>query len=935
MMKKKSPGASVPEGVQVIAESPQWFHKISVVAVATAMSLLSLDASALALGRVTVLSALGEPLRAEIDIPDINPDEAASLRAGVASPDAFKAAGLEYNPAMTGLQVSLQRRADGRQYLRLSSDRVVNDPFVDLILEANWASGRIVRDYTMLFDPPNLRQATPAPIAPQVSAAAAPAPAVAARREPTAPAPAAPAPAAAASKPAPAPKPEKPAPAAAPVRASAPATSESKVAVKPGETAGKIAATVKPANVSLDQMLVALLRANPDSFIDGNINRLKAGAVLDVPGSEQVASINAAEATQTVIAQSRDFNEFRRSLAEGAAPAKVASADRQAKGKVEAKVEDKKPASTAADKLTLSKGAAQGKAADDAVKNAQAKEAATRLAELSKNINDLNKLTGAAAASSAAKPASAAVAVPVATPASKPASTAVTLPAPVASAAKPAASVPAPVASAAASSNARPASVAAPAAASAPVPAPKPSAPKPAAKAPPPPPPEPTLVEQLLDNPLIPAGVAALIAALAGFGFYRLRQRKKSSHVDSSFLESRLQPDSFFGASGGQKIDTAEAASTGSSMVYSPSQLDAAGDVDPVAEADVYLAYGRDLQAEEILKEALRTNPSRVAIHAKLLEIYAKRRDVKAFEALATEAYGLTQGKGPEWEHICDLGRELDSANQLYQPGGEPAYTYVDSDVGALPNQGGASADFAATNVTKARADLVPPGSLDLDLDLDFSLDDEPAGETQQAASPASMLGTVPVNLADMPAAELPPEPQASAEPSLDLEFSTDLDLSAESGVEASPSLVASLDANEPTVSIQAPSVLEFDLDTPAPAPAPEPEPSRPTKVSPPSTLDGGMLEFDLDSISLDLGEPATQSAPPPEFNLSTENAGDEPVSEHGMESSDPLATKLALAEEFHAIGDSDGARSLVEEVLQEATGALKAKAERFLAELG
>ena len=137
-----------------------------------------------------------------------------------------------------------------------------------------------------------------------------------------------------------------------------------------------------------------------------------------------------------------------------------------------------------------------------------------------------------------------------------------------------------------------------------------------------------------------------LLALLAGLGIYGMRRRKKGAGVDSSFLESRLQPDSFFGSSGGQRIDTSEAAASGSSMVYSPSQLDAAGDVDPVAEADVYLAYGRDLQAEEILKEAMRSTPTRVAIHNKLLEIYAKRRDAKAFEVVATEAFGLTQGDG-------------------------------------------------------------------------------------------------------------------------------------------------------------------------------------------------------------------------------------------------------------------------------------------------
>ena len=84
-----------------------------------------------------------------------------------------------------------------------------------------------------------------------------------------------------------------------------------------GDTAGKIAAANKPANVSLDQMLVAMLHANPEAFIGGNVNRLKAGAVLEMPSAEQAGQESAGEARQTVIAQSRDFNEFRRRLAEG------------------------------------------------------------------------------------------------------------------------------------------------------------------------------------------------------------------------------------------------------------------------------------------------------------------------------------------------------------------------------------------------------------------------------------------------------------------------------------------------------------------------------------------------------------------------------------------------------------------------------------------
>jgi pilus assembly protein FimV len=243
-------------------EKPQW--RATALAVATAVLLgVSTGASALALGPITVQSALGEPLRAEIDVPDINADELSSLRAGVATPAAFRTAGLEYNAALSGIKITLERRGNGRYFLRLTSDRAVTDPFLDLILETSWSSGRIVRDYTMLFDPPNLRQGAPlaakaAPVAPAPRVAATPAPAAPSAAAPAARTPAAPPAAATAS-----------ATPATPRQATAakPAGDAKQVTVQSGDTAGKIAAAHKPANISLDQMLVAMLRANPDAFI--------------------------------------------------------------------------------------------------------------------------------------------------------------------------------------------------------------------------------------------------------------------------------------------------------------------------------------------------------------------------------------------------------------------------------------------------------------------------------------------------------------------------------------------------------------------------------------------------------------------------------------------------------------------------------------------
>ena len=391
--------------------------------------------------------------------------------------------------------------------------------------------------------------------------------------------------------------------------------------------------------------------------------------------------------------------------------------------------------------------------------------------------------------------------------------------------------------------------------------------------------PESTLLSEILGNPLAPVAAGALVALLAGFGFYRARQRKKSGQVDSSFLESRLQPDSFFGASGGQRVDTNEAAATGSSMVYSPSQLDAAGDVDPVAEADVYLAYGRDLQAEEILKEAMRTNPSRVAIHSKLLEIYAKRRDVKAFEVVAGEAYNLTGGAGVEWEQITELGRELDPTNQLYQPGGQPA-----AKPGAKPITAAVAAGLGASTMpASGHPELGDAGPLDLDLDLDFSNSRSPADDLPNAS-----MQTAPYRVPEPPVFTPPPSLPTSPAPLADLDFKPS----------GPPSGYGTIDVSVP------------DL--------PGSEPLEAESTHSPS--DSGMLEFDLGSLSLDL--PSTTDG--------RAGSGLEPLN-----TDDPLATKLALAEEFLAIGDDDGARALVEEVVSEASGGLKSKAEKLLAEIG
>ncbi|MFN3377438.1 MAG: FimV/HubP family polar landmark protein [Burkholderiaceae bacterium] len=858
----------------------RWKFSVLAAAAVASAGFYSGDAAALALGRITVQSALGEPLRAEIDVPQITAAEADTLKVAPAAPEVFKAQGMDYSSALNGLQVQLQRRADGTAFLRLSSDRPVNEPFVDFVLEANWGTGRITRSYTMLFDPPALRRPAPAVTA----AAQLPSPSA-----PTVVAPppvrAEPAPAAARS------------PAAPRASAPAPQAPAGGVVVQAGDTAGKLANIYRPTGVSLDQMLVAMLRANPDAFIRGNVHRLKAGAVLQMPDESAAQATSAPEARQILAAQSRDFNAFRRNLAGAAPTPEVAGADRSAAGKVQARVEDRKPATVAPDRLTLSKGAVQGQKTpeDQIAKDKQAQDNASRMAELSKNISDLNKLGAASAPAgtpaAASAPAAPGIAAPVAVATPAAASAPASTPAPAVEASAPVVSAPENPASVPAETASAPAAEAAPAAAA---PAAAASVPAQPPVAPPAPVEDPSFLDTLMEDPMVLGGLGLALLALIGYGGYRVVQRRRAgAGVDSSFMESRIQPDSFFGSSGGQRVDTSGSdMTTGSSMAYSPSQLDVGGDVDPVAEADVYLAYGRDLQAEEILKEAVRHNPARVSIHVKLAEIYAKRQDRKALEVVAGEVFKLTQGEGPDWARVAELGRDIDSGNALYQPGGRPG-------MGVAAVAGAATAAAAAAVTPPVEA--LPP---DLDLDLDLELPNDAQSDPAPAPAPSSFAAA-----AAAAANALPPEP------SLDLNL-------------------PSLDSASAPASTE-PADLAGRMQAAADELSMAPSGPVPLQADPP---DSAPMEFDLGDLSLDLN---SARAPMPTVPSALNSAATEPALDADSDddaeatSEDPLATKLALAEEFNAIGDTDGARTLVEEVVAEATGALRTRAQRLLSELG
>ena len=343
-----------------------------------------------------------------------------------------------------------------------------------------------------------------------------------------------------------------------------------------------------------------------------------------------------------------------------------------------------------------------------------------------------------------------------------------------------------------------------------------------------------------------------------------------------------MQPDSFFGASGGQRVDTRDGGnSNASSMGYSLSQLDAIGDVDPVAEADVYLAYGRDLQAEEILKEAMRATPDRLAVRTKLLEVYAKRRDTKGFELLATQLYALTKGAGADWSQAQALGQQIDPDNQLYQPGGHPEEIILDGERVVVEPLSATTQPHSIQSVpTEVMADSELPQLADLDLDLNLDLPDDGASARAMEATQPMTPGALRPNDLSLDFDDEPTTPVRRAQPAKPL-VAPDLDLDS----------------------------LRMDLD------------DVPTARE--RTIDlgqrGGDTTIDFRDFENTDSGPLTEPAT---------------VASDTLDNSDPLARKLELAEEFRQIGDLEGARDLLEEVVAKAGGTLRAKAQAMLDDL-
>ncbi len=586
---------------------------------------------ALGLGEIHLKSALNEPMNAEIDLIAATPDELTALRASLAGRDAFTRYGIDRPPFLSTLTFTVGKGKDGHDALLVHSTDAIPEPFVTFLVEVNWARGRLMREYTVLLDPPVYTPGETASSAAPVTAptvAAAPA----RRAAPVIAAPPAPSRAAASPSAAAAPEP------------AAPPTGNS-YRVGKGDTLTKIARSLSAHAADIDQTMVAVYRANPDAF-GGNINILRRGAVLRVPGADEMAALNQTEATSEVHRQMNAWRSTGGAESGGHLRLVTPGAGGGSSG-----------AGTGTGDSTAA--AAEAQALRERVKDLEGQLAEShRLIDVRNGeLSALQRKLGAPATAPApaapepaqTKPAPSVAAAPPPAP-TAPASTATPLPSPAESASAP---------------------------------APTPAVPKkPAAAAPPE---SGSWIDWVAANWWVPAAV--MIALFAVLMLAAWRRRRAGGEGDLPEMETtgvadfrdptakltgmRRGDDSFVVEESGEHpqphFDTAPdgLADTDVDIKAPEDTMSSESAVnldqgDPLAEADFHMAYGLYDQAADLVRIALEREPDRRDLRLKLLEIYFVWGNKEAFLQTA-KGLEATRDRAPagEWDKIVIMGKQI------------------------------------------------------------------------------------------------------------------------------------------------------------------------------------------------------------------------------------------------------------------------------------
>ncbi len=886
------------------------FRKLS-LALAVSAALSPVGVLALGLGDIVTRSALNENFKADIELVSVQPGEIDSIRAALASPGDFARAGIERPFLLSRLRFESIELADGRNVIRVTTRDPVREPFLDFLVEVNWPKGRLLREFTVLLDPPVTMDKAPAPIAAPLSAAAP----VIQRQEPV-------------FEPEPMFEPE-PAPAPRiPPQALEPTVGEYGP-VQPGSTLWSIANELVIPGSTTEQMAMALFRANPDAFAGNDINKLLVAAVLRVPERADILALTAGLAR----------SEFRAAATGGPAPAEadrlVLATPKRTKEKTEPDAGSPTPGGEierVKTDLMMVRETSESTRQETEHLRSRIRELEARLADIRQLLElksdqlaqlQASRMDKAGAVEGMGQEAEIADAI---MPETLPKDADAQLePLPREEVvAEDQAQMPAEPEPAAPAEQPQVAEVQPPVTAQQPpVPDTKPAAPAPAPKpVEPQPAPEPAaaeaeglqgLIDQAMSNPtyLAAGGGGAIVLLLLVWLLLRRRRQAEDEFNESVLFSSAEATTEEMGHPSTEREHVAAGESeeeTSFISDFSPSDIDAlqeeTGEVDPAAEADVYIAYGRYQQAESLINQALEKSPDRLDLKAKLLEIHFTTRNIPAFTTLSRELYeaGVPESDPSTWERVASMGSELVPDHELFR-GATPAEP--------LETRGSEMPDLEQDDLL---SDSEALANLDLDLDTELSeLPDEPMGGSSELLLPDDDSASVieppskAVINADNEHIASPFGPDSGDADEMS-EFSLDLDdLDSLEDVDFGDSA----QGGEPGLG-EPEGLSEIGLE------------SLSTSFS---ESDSGRVEIeeDIPAISLDELDGALDQMP--------ELDEGEPLSELLQEDdrNEEIETKLDLARAYIEMDDAEGASEILSEILEEGDATQKAAAQKVL----
>lgn len=859
-------------------------YKIMQISLAACLALMPFSIHAAGLGRLDVSSSLGEPLKAQIELLLVSPDELASMVAAIAPEDAYATQGIPHLAIHNSIKVELAKNAAGLPMLKLISNQPITDPYLDILIQVDWASGRLQREYTVLLDPPGY-QATAdiadAPLTePLQSAASANTSSVTEPARPTV--------GSQSSV-------KKIRKSREPVEQDsfADGSDTRVIKTKPGDTLSSVAKELQVEGVSLDQMLIGLYENNQEAFFSGNMNRLKVGRIIKAPTKDSLIAISPQEAKTSVKLHSANWNAYRSRLAGSVAVVSTTAETEQkqsASGKISAAEDKAMPAKVGPqDVVKLSAGEKQAGNSADAKMTAlqeeatarekSLKDAEARTIALEKQIQDMKKLLALKNQSMAEL-----------------------------------------------QKNAKP------------VPAEAPQA-------------ELGLLDGLMNLTLL---VGVLVAGLLVAAWTYLRNKRRKS-LDG-FGRDVIMPTDLQANTAGPATSNDSFLSHMSQAVDNQTASDS--NVDPIAEAEVYMAYGRDAQAEAILKNAIAKEPTLYERHIKLLEIYVARQDAFAFEDIARDLHTTLANNDPVWIKVTELGLSVDPENSLYDLSNVSPEESLDdkelvvddfSDEAVSKNNDlDFSLEAATPDIGEVKTDSADVATEEVaDNSMDFDLPDiavEAPAELPTANAVSEFPSIEPIlTTNDEPqAVELDisgtdDETQTQAS-DLDVELNATV---ADSGIAESPA--SDVDKN---IADEIKFDLDFSIDTPdsssvdtsAEVKASELSFELPEIEDPVIKADEGKSQsseleanrFDLSSISFDLEDTENELIEPPVAKPKKASSA-KAKSKKVLSDSPELDVKLDLVAAYIDMGDLEGARELLVEVIKEGGAQQKERAQQLL----